>query len=67
MTAPRSRICVMQIPRTSPTQNYSRAKSADKNAPARCPFLCYFLLGMQKKVEENMQRKNRRHLQRLND
>ena len=23
-------------------------------APARCPFLCYFLLGMQKKVEENL-------------
>ena len=56
MTAPRSRICVMQIPRTPPTQNYSQAKSADKNAPARCPFfLLLFLLARKEKVEENLQ------------
>ncbi len=55
MTAPRSRICVMQIPRTPPTQNYSQANSADINAPARCPFFCYFSLGKQRKVDLKLQ------------
>ena len=50
MTAPRSRICVMQIPRTPPTQNYSQANSADINAPARCPFFATFF-GHAKKVD----------------
>ncbi len=56
MTAPRSRICVMQIPRTPPTQNYSQANSADINAPARRAFfLLLFLCPHKEKVEENLQ------------